>query len=145
MAEVRLTPGEIVMPVMPTRTALAAALALALAAPSAFSASSIVATAPAADAIDAVRANPSVLILRGGVFDPASQQLDSSGAAVAAPSNRSSYAIVQFDSDRPADRKALALRGVEFLGYVPNNAYYVKLSGGGLAALRRHPRVRSAG
>ena len=46
------------MPVFPSRTALAAALALALAAPTAFSATRVVATSPAPDAIDAARTNP---------------------------------------------------------------------------------------
>ena len=132
------------MPVFPSRTALAAALALALAAPTAFSATRVVATSPAPDAIDSARTNPELLILRGGIFDPASQQLDFSAAGVAAGAG-SSYAIVQFQPGHLVERKALARRGIEFLGYVPNNAYYVKLSGLGLDELRHDPAVRWAG
>ncbi|MET0232767.1 MAG: S8 family serine peptidase [Rhodanobacteraceae bacterium] len=129
---------------MPTRTALAAALALALAAPAAFSANTrITAAAPGVDAIDAARSRPNLLILRGGIFDPASQALDFSAAGVAATAG-SSYAIVQFQPNRADARKALAKAGVQFLGYVPNNAYYVKLSGRGLDELRANPAVRSA-
>jgi hypothetical protein len=132
------------MHVFPSRTALAAALALALAAPTAFSANRVVATSPAPDAIDTARTNPELLILRGGIFDPASQQLDFSVSG-AASATGSSYAIVQFQPGHLVERKALARRGIEFLGYVPNNAYYVKLSGQGLDELRRNPAVRWAG
>ena len=123
------------MPTMPSRTALAVALALAIAAP-AVAANRIAASAPSPEAIEAARPNSSLLIMRAGIFDPAAQSLDFS-ASNAAPASASSYAIVQFQQGRSIDRKALAKRGVEFLGYVPNNAYYVKLSGRGLDELRR--------
>ena len=116
------------MHVMPSRTALAAALTLALAAPSAFAATRIAATSPTPDAIESARPNTSLLILRAGIYDPAQQSLDFS-ASNAAPASASSYAIVQFQQGGSVDRKTLAKRGIEFLGYVPNNAYYVKLSG----------------
>jgi hypothetical protein len=132
------------MHVMPSRTALAAALTLALAAPSVLAATRIAATSPTPDAIEAARPNASLLILRAGIYDPAAQSLDFS-ASNAASGNASSYAIVQFQQGRTVDRKALAKRGIEFLGYVPNNAYYVKLSGRGLDELRRDPAVRWAG
>ncbi|HJT97333.1 MAG TPA: S8 family serine peptidase [Rhodanobacteraceae bacterium] len=99
---------------------------------------------PDVDAIAAARANPEVLILRSGIFDPAAQELDLSGIGAAAATGRSPYAIVQFQPGLLAERKALALRGVEFLGYVPNNAYYVRLTGLSLDALRSDPAVRSA-
>jgi hypothetical protein len=132
------------MHAMPSRTALAAALTLALAVPSTFAATRIAATSPTPDAIEAARPNASLLILRAGIYDPAAQALDFS-AANAAPASASSYAIVQFQQGRTVDRKALAKRGIEFLGYVPNNAYYVKLSGLGLDELRSDPAVRWAG
>ena len=71
----------------------------------------VVATAPAPDAIDAARTNPELLILRGGIFDPASQQLDFSAAGAAA-ARGSSYAIVQFQPGPSTERKALARRGI---------------------------------
>jgi len=130
---------------MPTRTALAAALALALAAPAAFSANNrITAAAPGVDAIDAARSSPNLLILRGGIFDPASQALDFSAAGVANAAG-SSYAIVQFQPNHLDARKALAKAGVQFLGYVPNNAYYVRLNGLGLSELAHDPAIRWAG
>ncbi len=132
------------MHVMPSRTALAAALTLALAAPGAFAATRIAATSPTPDAIEAARPNASLLILRAGIFDPAAESLDFP-AATAAPAGASSYAIVQFQPGHVVDRKALARRGIQFLGYVPNNAYYVKLPGLGLDALRNDPAVRWAG
>src|SRR5689334_4716053 len=132
------------MPVMPSRTALAAALALALAAPTAFSATRVVATPPAVDAIESARSNTNLIILRTGIFDPAAQQPDFSSVG-AAPATASSYAIVQFQPGHLADRKALARHGIDFLGYVPNNAYYVRLGGLGLDALNRDPAVRWAG
>jgi hypothetical protein len=135
------------MHVLPPRTALAAALALALGivhAPAASSATRIPAAAPAVDAIEAARSNSNQILLRAGIFDPLTQELDlrDAGAAQAAGS---SYAIVQFHAGRVNERKALAARGVEFLGYIPNNAYYVKLSGLGLDALRSNAAVRWAG
>jgi len=132
------------MPILPSRTALAAALTIALAAPSAFAATHIAATSPTPDAIEAARPNTNLLILRAGIYDPAAQALDFS-AANAAPAGASSYAIVQFQQGRTVDRRSFAKRGIEFLGYVPNNAYYVKLSGRGLDELRSDPAVRWAG
>ncbi|MGH8173648.1 MAG: S8 family serine peptidase, partial [Rhodanobacteraceae bacterium] len=135
------------MPVLPSRTALAAALALALGvvhAPPASSATPIPAAAPSIDAIDAARTNSNEIILRAGIFDPLAQELDLRNAG-AATSARSSYALVQFQPGQVSERKALAKRGVQFLGYIPNNAYYVKLSGLGLDELRGDPAVRWAG
>ena len=131
------------MHILPSRTALAAALAIALAGPAA-AASRIAASSPTPDAIEAARPNTSLLILRAGIFDPVAQSLDFS-ASNAAPGSASSYAIVQFQQGRSVDRKALAKRGIQFLGYVPNNAYYVKLSGLGIDELRQDPAVRWAG
>ena len=118
------------MHVLPTRPALAAALAIALGATfaDASAATSIASAKPSPDAIDAARATPVTLILRAGIFDPASQRLATDAVGVAAATNLSRHAIVQFNPGRLADqRKALEARGVKFLGYVPNHAYYVNL------------------
>ncbi len=114
---------------LPARTALAAALTLALGANAATANTAVPAGEPSLAAIDAARVNPDQIILRAGVFDPAQQTLDlrPAGAASVATSN---YAIVQFlPSQLKAGRNALLARGVELLGYVPNNAYYVRLNG----------------
>jgi hypothetical protein len=132
---------------LPVRTALAAALTLALGAtaPNAAAATAVVAAQPSVTAIDAARGNPQLIILRAGVFDPAAQQLDvrSVGAASTATSG---YAIVQFKpGPLAAARRALVARGVELLGYVPNNAYYARLNGASLADIAQDPSVRYAG
>lgn len=134
------------MPTLPSRTALAAALALALAAaPGAHSAPSMVtAEPPALSALDTARTNPDLLILQAGIFDPAVQQLDMAAVGAAA-AQASRYAIVQFEAGRLGERKALAARGIQFLGYLPNNAYYVRLGGVALDELNAHPGVRWAG
>ena len=90
------------MHILPSRTALAAALAIALAGPAA-AASRIAASSPTPDAIEAARPNTSLLILRAGIFDPVAQSLDFS-ASNAAPGSASSYAIVQFQQGRSVDR-----------------------------------------
>jgi len=132
---------------LPARTALAAALTIALGAiaPHAVAANTVIAGQPSLDAIDAARGNPELILLRAGVFDPARQTLDlrEVGAAAATDSN---YAIVQFKAEQlKAARKALVARGVEILGYVPNNAYYVRLNGVRLGDLAQDASVRWAG
>lgn len=130
---------------LPTRTALAIALAAALSAgaSAAPAPSTMAASHPTIEAIEAARANPDLLILQAGIFDPRSQQLDT--RAIGAATASSSYAIVQF---QPAQlkqaREALRARGIEFLGYVPNNAYYVRLNGNALADVAQAGGVRWA-
>ena len=132
------------MHTLPRRTALAIAFSIALGATSASAADLIAAARPSPDAIDAARGDPARLILRAGVFDPLTQQLDlrPAGAATAATT---AYAIVQFRPGQLDARKTLARSGIEFLGYVPNNAYYVRLNGSTLERLRQDPAVRWAG
>jgi len=134
------------MIVSPTRTALAAALSLALGvvAQSTYAATMVAAAQPSPDAIEAARGQSNLIILRAGVFDPAAQQLDTR-AVGAADATASAYAIVQFKPGQVGARKALLARGVEFLGYVPNNAYYVRLNGVSLADVARDGAVRWAG
>jgi subtilase family protein len=135
------------MHVLPTRTALAAALALALGAVStdAAAATAVAAAKPSPETIDAARANPGSLILRAGIFDPASQRLDAHVVGAATASTLTDYAIVQFKPGSiAAPRKALQAAGVTFLGYVPNHAYYVRLGHVTLDQLARDPSVRSA-
>ena len=146
LVEFALT-GDSAMHAQPTRTLLAAALAVALGSaltPATAAPATVVAAAPSVDAITAARANANLIILRAGVFDPAAQTLDTRSVG-AAPAAASAYAIVQLRADQPGARKALAARGVEFLGYVPNNAWYVRLGRVSLDALRKDPSVRWAG
>jgi hypothetical protein len=138
---------------LPSRTALAAALTLALCASAATSAATsasaaaarIAAAEPSLATIEAARANPSQIILRAGAFDPVAAQLDLSQTGAAADT-ASAYAIVQFRAgSSKAARAALSSRGVTFLGYVPNNAYYVRLDSVGLKELQADAAVRWAG
>lgn len=132
---------------LPSRTALAAALALALGTgASAASAANmaIAAAQPSIESIEAARANPDAIILQSGIFDPSTQELDVSAVGAAADA-ASGYAIVQFLPQQIAERKALIARGVQFLGYVPNNAYHVRLNGVALDEIRALAGVRWAG
>ncbi len=127
-----------------SRTALAIALALAFAPAVAADAVSVAATAPSLDALDAARGDPARLILRSGIFDPTWQSLDAA-AIGAAPDGPTRYAIVQLQPGQTPDARALAARGIEVLGYVPNRAWTVRLGGDGLAAVTGDPVVRWAG
>ncbi|MBO9663079.1 S8 family serine peptidase [Dokdonella sp.] len=102
------------------------------------------ATSPTIDALAAARRNASLILLRAGIFDPAAQQLDltATGAAAAAASG---LGIVQFEAGRLGESKALAALGVNIVGYVPNNAYLVRLGATSLDTLRAIPGVRWAG
>jgi len=125
--------------------ALVAAIGVAIGASAPVSASSeFIASQPDAQAVAAARGNPALLIFRAGVFDPATQTLNARKIG-AAPARASGYAIVQFQAGQAAARKALQARGVELLGYVPNNAYYVRLNGVSLDQLKRDGAVRWAG
>ena len=131
------------------RTALASALVVALGWPAsdARAANATVSAAPPPlQALDAARADPRRLILQVGAFDPLTQQLDASAAGAAGAAPPTSYAIVQFDAARIKEaRRELRARGVRFLGYVPNNAYYARLDTVTLEQLRAIPGVRWAG
>ncbi|MBO9663083.1 S8 family serine peptidase [Dokdonella sp.] len=124
------------------RTALAAALMLAFG--QAIASEHVPASPPALDAVEAARGDSTQLILRSGIFDPTQQSLNVS-AVGAAPDAPTRYAIVQFQPGKTAAHKALAARGIEVLGYVPNHAYFVRLGREGLPALTSDPAVRWAG
>lgn len=124
------------------RTALAAALLLALG--PAIASERLPAAPPSLDAVEAARGDPGRLILRSGLFDPTQQSLDVA-AVGAAPDATTRYAIVQFQPGRTATHRTLAARGIEVLGYVPNNAYYVRLGRDGLSAFANDPAVRWVG
>ncbi|HJT97334.1 MAG TPA: S8 family serine peptidase, partial [Rhodanobacteraceae bacterium] len=81
-----------------------------------------------------------------GIFDPKTQQIDAALVGAAPATATSNYAIVQFNPGRLAEqRKALEARGVTFLGYVPNHAYYVRLGHSSLDEINRDANVRWAG
>ncbi|HET9031542.1 MAG TPA: S8 family serine peptidase [Dokdonella sp.] len=129
------------------RRALASALALALTQASAATIdqrTAVPAQRVDAATIAAAATNPDLIILRAGIFDPASQRLNArlSGAA---DTLSSSYAIVQFHGpDLASGRTALETKGATILGYIPNNAYFVKLNNVSLDAIKHSAGVRSA-
>lgn len=135
------------MTVLFPRTVLATALASALGigASAHAATTTIAASSPNLPAIDAARANPRELILPSGVFDPASQRLDFATTGAAADVKSSGYAIVQLEPGQTKALSALRRRGVELLGYVPNNAYYVRLGNATLADVSKEAAVRWAG
>lgn len=129
------------------RSALASALALALSQATAAPVdlrTAVPAQRPDIDTIAVAATLPDLLILRGGAYDPASQRLDLhlSGAADVVSSR---YAIFQFHADAmESGRKALEMQGASVVGYVPNNAYLVRLNNTSLDALKRSVGVRAA-
>ncbi|WP_440225576.1 S8 family serine peptidase [Dokdonella sp. MW10] len=129
------------------RTALAAGLALALTQADAASVdtrAALSAHRQDAAAIAVSAANPNLVLLRAGAYDPAVQRLDA-GVTGGAESLSAGYAIVQFTPDQvEAGRKALLAQGAEIVGYVPNNAFYVRLNGKSLDALRQASGARAA-
>lgn len=124
--------------------AISGALILVAAGNAAATLPSVAAAQPGVAALDAARGNPNLIILRAGVFDPLAQTLDARRVGAALP-GATDYAIVQFQPGKQSARKALAARGVEFLGYVPNNAYYVRLNGLSLEHAAHTAGVRWAG
>lgn len=134
------------MPASTSRTVLAAAIVIALgSAMTTHAADQLIAAAqPGPDAVATAAGDPSVLILRAGIFDPTTQRLDLGATGVAAGAV-TSHAIVQFKAGALNARAALRARGIEFLGYVPNNAYYVRLNGASLDDIASDPAVRWTG
>ncbi|MEO8012124.1 MAG: hypothetical protein ABI650_10805, partial [Dokdonella sp.] len=94
---------------------------------------------------DATASDASLLLLRSGLIDPQMVRIDFSSVGAAAEVQASRYAIVQFDGDPAAARARLEKRGITFLGYVPNNAYQVRLEATTLAELRADADVRWVG
>ncbi len=130
------------------RTALAAAVIFALgnaqAAPGPLQ--SVAPQAVTADQLtDAKASEPHLLLLRSGLIDPTAQRIDFSATGAAADVVSGRYAIVQFESDPAKSRARLEKRGVTFLGYVPNNAYQVRLENNALQELRADASVRWVG
>ncbi|MBN8480760.1 MAG: S8 family serine peptidase [Xanthomonadales bacterium] len=94
--------------------------------------------------IEATVSNPALLMFRAGSYDPATQRLDLS--ATANPGTLSTrHAIVQFRPEAlESGRRALEAQGIEILGYVPNNAYMVRLNGRSLESVKAQAGVRAA-
>ncbi len=127
------------------RSALAVAVAVALAGANAATVT-IAAHAPSPDEITDSRATDgSLLLLRSGLIDPVVERVDYSATGAAADVESARYGIVQFEGDPAAARARLEKDGVQFLGYVPNNAYQVRLEGTALTKLQNDSAVRWVG
>jgi len=131
-----------------TRTALAVAVTIALAAANAASSDlrSVAPHAATPDLLaDSVAEQPNLLLLRSGLIDPALERIDFSSVGAAADVQSSRYVIVQFTGDPASARARLEQRGVTFLGYLPNNAYQVRLEGNALREIQADASVRWVG
>lgn len=102
---------------------------------------------PSPQAIAAAAGDASRLLLRAGIFDPLRQHIDAAAVVdgIAGMPAQPRYAIVQFGKADADARRALEAAGITFLGYVPNNAYYVRLNGADLGGVRAATGVRWAG
>jgi hypothetical protein len=131
---------------LPRRTLLASSLALILASGAMASPPATVpATRPDLASLDLARTKPELLILQAGAFDPRQQRPDALTIGVPTSAASQAYAIVQFNPEHlRKDRETLRSQGVEFLGYVPNNAYYIRLNGQSLGDVATSPGVRWA-
>ena len=75
-------------------------------------------------------------------FDPVREYPDFSETGI--PTERDSrYAIVQFEPGSLVSRRDLQARGVEFLGYIPDHAYRVRLTPEAKSLLNSHSAVRA--
>lgn len=95
---------------------------------------------------DAMVSNTRLLLTRAGAFDPTQEQVDFASTGAAPNVSLARYAIVQFVEGDAAARDRLEKQGVRILGYVPNNAYIVKLDERTtLATVGRQQGVRWSG
>ncbi|MDX2176095.1 MAG: S8 family serine peptidase [Candidatus Sumerlaeia bacterium] len=117
---------------------------------------SLLAAAPPLSAADphavytALRQDPAKILLEYGEVDPAREALPAARLFSTAEASRAEssgrYFLVQFNrAATPADLDERRARGWEFLGYVPNNAYFVRLPGAASRAVpQADPLVRWA-
>lgn len=136
------------MPKLPRRTLLASTLALILSSGTlaATLPNTITAQTPDLVTLDQARSNPDMIILQVGAFDPTQQIVDAARVGAASRTRATDFGIVQFQSGHlRQQRQALQARGVEFLGYLPNNAYYVRFHGQSTASLVQAEGVRWIG
>lgn len=99
------------------------------------------ALAPAAQA-----AGESRIRLLGGSFDPLSQRLDFTSVSLdGSAAEGDAYGLVQLLPGSLDARAELEAAGIRFFGYVPDDAFQVRLSPEARQLLARHPAVRWVG
>ena len=95
---------------------------------------------------DARIADSRLLLTRAGMFDPTQEAVDYSATGAAPTTAIARYGVVQFVEGDTTARARLEKRGVQILGYVPNNAYIVRLDdNNSLASYGRDGKVRWSG
>jgi hypothetical protein len=128
------------------RACLAAALAAVLAPRDGLADSRRAVSAAAATpaSVRAAIGDPHRLLWRAGSYDPAGERLDlRARTGVDAVSTR--YAVIQFEPAALREgRRHLERAGLTIVGYVPNNAYLVRLGAVPLDAIAADPGVRAA-
>ena len=105
---------------------------------------SVSAAAATPASVQADSRDPRRLLWRAGSYDPRSERLDlRARTGVDAVSTR--YAVIQFEPATVAEgRRRLQDTGVTIVGYVPNNAYLVRLDTTPLETIAADPLVRAA-
>ncbi|WP_386071014.1 S8 family serine peptidase [Tahibacter sp. UC22_41] len=131
-------------------TGLAAALAAALTAAAmprdglADSRRSVSAATATPASVQADIRDPRRLLWRAGSYDPRSEQLNLR-ALTGVDAVSTHYAVIQFEPAHLQEgRRHLEQAGVTIVGYVPNNAYLVRLGTTPLQTLAADPIVRAA-
>jgi|GEM_PF-300548 len=111
--------------------------------------------APDAAEVLAAPHDGSHLFLQAGIFDPQREQLDfasvgfrqaplaRSEAKVA--TSRPQYAIIQFQPGQQSSRRELESLGVQFLGYLPDNAFQVRLDASTRRLIKSQSFIRWVG
>src|SRR5262245_16295422 len=84
------------------------------------------------------------LLLVGAIFDPTIQEPDFSQVGLPAGAD-GVYAIVQFQPGHLDAKDELAAAGVSFVGYLPDNAFQVRLNDEARALLAANAAVRFMG
>ncbi|MEO6325842.1 MAG: S8 family serine peptidase [Thermoanaerobaculia bacterium] len=95
-------------------------------------------------ALDAARREGKLLLLHGTVFDPTRERPDF-GPLGLSSSGEGDYGIVQFAPGLLDGRALLQRKGVRFFGYLPDNAFQVRLTPETRALLAAEPSVRWLG
>ncbi len=91
--------------------------------------------------LDVKRPDSRLLLFHGVAYDPLVEIPDFAAKELPEGSDED-YGLVQLTQDLPGTREALEREGVAFLGYIPNNAFPIRLTPATRAVLKAHPGVR---
>lgn len=85
-----------------------------------------------------------LLLLTAGIFDPTHERVQDSGLALRHTAS-SPYVVVQFHEGKVPNADQLRARGFQVLGYLPHNAFQLKVDGAQRSQLSRDQAVRFVG